>query len=56
MARIIEKQFVVSISKLVKDEEETMIELPDNLVDGIDSIIQELVQDATLIVEVKDAV
>jgi hypothetical protein len=53
VAKIIEKQYVVSISKLVKDNEETCIDLPDNFVEGVDSIIQELIQDAALIVEVK---
>lgn len=54
MAQIIQKTFVVTISKLVKDHTQYHIlteEQTQHILDAIPSIIEELVADASLIVE-----
>jgi hypothetical protein len=58
MAQIIQKTFVVTISKLVKDNTDAPLLSEDqtqNILDTIPSIIQELVDDSSLIVETAEA-
>ncbi len=58
MAQIIQKTFVVTISKLVKDNIDAQLLSTDqtqNILDTIPSIIQELVDDSSLIVETAEA-
>jgi len=58
MAKIIQKTFVVTISKLVKDNIDAQLLSTDqtqNILDTIPSIIQELVDDSSLIVETAEA-
>ena len=58
MAQIIQKTFVVTISKLVKDNTYAPLLSEDqtqNILDTIPSIIEELVDDSSLIVETAEA-
>lgn len=58
MAQIIQKTFVVTVSKLVKDNVESELLSADqtqNILEAIPSIIEELVADNSLIVETAEA-
>ena len=58
MAQIIQKTFVVTISKLVKDntaEQMLSDDQTQNILETIPSIIEELVADPSLIVETAEA-
>jgi hypothetical protein len=51
MAKIVEKQYVITLSKIVKDTDSD-VEFTDDLSDSIESIVEELV-DSSTIVEVR---
>lgn len=52
MARIVEKQILITISKIAKDSEGSGIDLAEDFNLSLESIVQELLQDNAMIVEV----
>ena len=52
MAKVVEGKYTIVLSKLVKDKDDVEVSLTDEELETVQSAVEELVDDASIVVEV----
>ena len=54
MAKIVEHSVVITLSKLVKDSDDDNVTLPEDFMENLEALVNEMVASDSIVIEVND--